>query len=95
MKGWIRFNEDQTNEALQLIDRVNTCMGLPTSDGLSLTWQDGVSAYCTLDPQSAATQFWGTIVKIDTDQMGQCLTQSELNSIIQIPTDVYVCGTNL
>jgi len=92
MKGFIKYSEDQTREALNLIERINNCLGLPTKDGLSLTWQNGVLAYCTLDTNSGSTIFWGTVVKIDTDQIGDCLTTQELNSIIQIPPYCQICG---
>lgn len=95
MKGFIKYNEDETSQAFGLIERINVCMGFPTQDGLTLTWQDGVPTYCYLDSQSASTIFWGSVVYVDTNQIGGCLTQSEIDSIIDLPNDVYLCGTNM
>jgi len=95
MKGFIKYSEDQTREALNLIEKINNCLGLPTKDGLSLTWQNGVLAYCSLDKNSGSTIFWGTVVKIDTEQLKDCLTPQQISEIIQLPDDVYICGTNM
>jgi len=89
MKGWIKF--DEIDHATNLIKSVNNCLGLPSEDRLTLTW-DVTTALCTLDPNSGATIFWGYVVKVDTDRMGQCLTSQQLSEIIQIPNDCQICG---
>lgn len=92
MKGWIKYGEQQSGDALKLIERINQHLNLPSSNGLSKTWSDGITAFCTLDSNSGATIFWGSVVKVDTDQMGDCLTQQEIESIIQIPEGCKICG---
>lgn len=86
MKGWIKYND--ITEAQSLIYNINTCMGFP--QGETLTW-DTTPSFCTVGPTSAYTEFYGYVVKIDTDQMGQCLTQEQIDSIIQIPDECKIC----
>ena len=91
MKGWIKYNEQEIQQAQDLINQINDCLGLPILG--TETW-DTPTAYCSLDSQSAATQFWGYVVKVDTEQLSSCLTPQQVDNIIQIPSDVYICGTN-
>jgi len=86
MKGWIKYNT--IAEADHLVTTINGCIGLP--EGETITW-DTPRSYCSLGPTSAYTEFYGYVVKVDTDQMGQCLTQEQLASIIEIPTDCGIC----
>jgi hypothetical protein len=87
MKGFIKYND--ITESQDLIISINSCLGLPA--GETQTW-DTTTSYCTVGPISAYTEFWGYVVKVDTDQMGQCLTQEQINSIIEIPEDCNICG---
>jgi hypothetical protein len=87
MKGFIKYND--ITESQDLISSINNCLGFP--QGETTTW-DTTTAICTVGPTSAYTEFWGYIVKVDTDQMGQCLTQEQINSIIEIPEDCNICG---
>jgi hypothetical protein len=89
MKGWIKYNEDQIAQANDLVNQINDCLSLPNDK--TSTW-DVPTAFCTLDSQSAATQFWGYVVKIDTDQLSECLTPQQLGEIIQLPEDIQICG---
>ena len=91
MKGWIKYNEQEIQQALDLITQINDCLGLP--EGETTTW-DTTTALCSLDASSAYTEFWGYVVKIDTDQLSECLTPQQIESIIQLPTVVSVCGSN-
>lgn len=91
MKGFIKYGEQELQQAEDLINQINDCLGLP--NGETTTW-DTTTAFCSLDSQSAATQFWGYVVKVDTDQLSNCLTPQQVQNIIQIPTDVYICGTS-
>lgn len=89
MKGFIKYGENEAQQALDLINQINDCLGLP--DGETTTW-DTPTAICSLDGSSAYTEFWGYVVKIDTDQLADCLTPQQLNQIIELPLDVYICG---
>lgn len=89
MKGFIKYGENEAQQALDLINQINDCLGLP--DGETTTW-DTPTAICSLDGSSAYTEFWGYVVKIDTDQLADCLTPQQLNQIIELPSDVYICG---
>jgi len=91
MKGWIKYNEEEAQQALDLINQINDCLVLPA--GETTTW-DTTTAYCSLDASSAYTEFWGYVVKIDTDQLTDCLTPQQIQNIIQLPTGISVCGTN-
>jgi hypothetical protein len=92
MKGLIKFNEDETSKCYDLINQINDCLGFPS--GETITWQESPIAYCTLDSESGSTIFWGSVIKIDTDQLSECLTPQQMDSIIQLPSDVYICGSN-
>lgn len=87
MKGWIKYNTLEETESF--IQQVNTCLNLPND--LTYTW-DLPRSYCTLGPTSGYTEFYGYVVKVDTDQMGQCLTQEQLASIIEIPSECGICA---
>lgn len=89
MKGFIKYGENEAQQALDLINQINDCLGLP--DGETTTW-DTPTAICSLDGSSAYTEFWGYVVKIDTEQLADCLTPQQLNQIIELPSDVYICG---
>lgn len=88
MKGWLKYNDFQ--QAENLIKDLDNCLGLPTSDGLTITW-DIPKSICKIDSASGATDFWGYVVKIDTDQLGDCLTDEQKAQIIQIPDDCLIC----
>jgi hypothetical protein len=92
MKGWIKYNEQEVQQALDLINQIDDCLGFPA--GETTTWQDGAIALCSLDGSSAYTEFWGYVVKVDTDQLTDCLTPQQVENIIQLPTGISVCGTN-
>lgn len=87
MKGWIKYNTEQ--QGIDLINSINSCLGFPQEG--TTTWYEAPLAMCSLSPSSASTEFWGYVVKVDTDQMGQCLTETQINSIIQIPDDINNC----
>ena len=91
MKGFIKYGEQETQQALDLINQINDCLGLPA--GETTTW-DTPTAMCSLDGSSAYTEFWGYVVKVDTEQLSECLTPQQIENIIQLPTDVSVCGSN-
>ena len=91
MKGFIKYGEQEAQQALDLINQINDCLGFPQPG--TTTW-DTPTALCSLDASSAYTQFWGYVVKIDTEQLTDCLTPQQIENIIQLPTDVSVCGTN-
>ena len=90
MKGWLKYNTEQ--EGIDLIHSINNCLGFP--QGETTTWYEAPLAMCSLSPSSGSTEFWGYVVKVDTDQMGQCLTQSQIDSIIQLPSDINNCQIN-
>jgi hypothetical protein len=89
MKGFIKYGEEE--QALDLVNQINDCLGLPV--GETITW-DTPTALCSLDASSAYTEFWGYVVKVDTQQLTDCLTPQQVENIIQLPTDISVCGTN-
>ncbi len=91
MKGYIKYNEQEILQAQDLINQINDCLGFPEPG--TDTW-DKPTAYCSLDGSSAYTEFWGYVVKIDTDQLTDCLTPQQVENIIQLPTGISVCGTN-
>jgi hypothetical protein len=91
MKGFIKYGEQEAQQALDLINQINDCLGLP--DGDTTTW-DRTTALCSLDGSSAYTEFWGYVVKIDTDQLADCLTPQQVENIIQLPEGLGVCGSN-
>lgn len=90
MKGYIKYNEDQAQQALDLIAQINDCMGFPQEG--TTTW-DYVTAYCTANIQTSGyTDFWGYVVKVDTEQLSDCLTQQQKDNIIQLPDGLGICG---
>jgi hypothetical protein len=91
MKGFIKYAEQEAQLATDLVNQINDCLGLP--DGETRTW-DTPTALCSLDASSAYTQFWGYVVKVDTEQLKDCLTPQQVENIIQLPTGIAVCGTN-
>jgi|LakMenE18May11ns_1017448.scaffolds.fasta_scaffold9810749_2 hypothetical protein len=92
MEGWIKYNEQEAQQALDLINQIDDCLRFPQPG--TETWQDGAIALCSLDASSAYTQFWGYVVKIDTEQLSDCLTPQQVDNIIQLPEGLNVCGTN-
>ena len=87
MNGYLKFNT--LSSANDFVDNINNCLGLPMGD--TETW-DEPQSFCEIDPiTSGATEFWGYVVKIKTDQMGQCMTQQQIDDIIQLPNDVLIC----
>lgn len=92
MKGFIKYGEQELQQANDLINQINDCLGLP--DGETTTW-DTTTAICSLNPTTSAyTEFWGYVVKVDTEQLSNCLTPQQEQNIIQLPSDVYICGTS-
>jgi hypothetical protein len=91
MKGYIKYNEQEAQQALDLINQINDCLGFPEPG--TTTW-DTTTAICSLDGSSAYTEFWGYVVKIDTDQLADCLTPQQVENIIQLPEELGVCGSN-
>ena len=90
MKGFIKYNEDQAQEALDLISQINDCLGLP--QGQTTTWSYA-TALCNLNPQTSGyTDFWGIVVKVDTDELSQCLTPQQIQNVIQLPEGLGICG---
>jgi hypothetical protein len=75
-------------EALDLISRINTCMGYP-SDG-TITWQDGADLICEFDLETGEKQFMGYGVMIK-DKIKQCLTEVELSEILVLPSNINTC----
>jgi hypothetical protein len=91
MKGFIKYGEQEIQQANDLINQINDCLELPA--GETTTW-DTPTAMCSLDASSAYTEFWGYVVKVDTNQLTNCLTPQQVENIIQLPTGISVCGTN-
>jgi hypothetical protein len=91
MKGWIKYNEQEVQQALDLVNQINDCLGFP--EGETTTW-DNPTALCSLDALSAYTEFWGYVVKIDTEQLRDCLTPQQVESVIQLPEGLAICGSN-
>jgi hypothetical protein len=91
MKGFIKYGEQETQQVIELINQINDCLGLPA--GETTTW-DTATALCSLDASSAYTEFWGYVIKIDTDQLSECLTPQQVESIIQLPEGLGICGSN-
>jgi hypothetical protein len=91
MKGWIKYNEQEIQQSLDLITQINDCLGLP--EGETTTW-DTTTALCSLDASSGYTEFWGYVVKIDTEQLTDCLTPQQVESVIQLPEGLGICGSN-
>lgn len=91
MKGFIKYGEQETQQVIELINQINDCLGLPA--GETTTW-DTATALCSLDASSAYTEFWGYVIKIDTDQLSDCLTPQQVESIIQLPEGLGICGSN-
>jgi hypothetical protein len=87
MKGYLLFQEFQPAE--DLINEINTCMGFP--NGQTLTWMNGPYSFCSVGPTSAYTQFEAYAVVVDTEQISQCLTQEQIDNIIQKPVDWSFC----
>ena len=72
MKGFIKYTEREIQQATDLVNQINDCLGLPADE--TITW-DTPTAMCSLDASSAYTQFWGYVVKVDTEQLTDCLTE--------------------
>lgn len=88
MTGWLKYNTEQ--EGFSLIQRIDGFMSLPK--GQTTTWQYEPLPFCSVNPQtSGQTDFWGYVIKVDTDQMGGCLSQQEIDSIIEIPNEITLC----
>lgn len=87
MEGWLKYNTEQ--EGIDLINSINNCLGLP--QGETKTWYDAPLQLCSSGSTSGYTEFWGYVVKVDTNQMGQCLSQGQIDAIIQIPEGIKNC----
>lgn len=85
--GYIKF--DTTKHAQDFINQIDDCLGFP--NGGTLTW-DEVTSICTLDiSTSGYTDFWGYVVKVNTDELNSCLTQQQKDNIIQLPDNCQRC----
>jgi hypothetical protein len=91
MKGFIKYTEREIQQATDLVNQINDCLGLPADE--TITW-DTPTAMCSLDSSSAYTQFWGYVVKVDTEQLTNCLTPQQVENIIELPPGISVCRTN-
>jgi len=85
--GWIEYSTE--TEANDLIGRINTCLGLPTPDGKTITWALPVcyqNDYEGIETESG----WFVIIH---HEVYDCLTQAEKDVIITtLPYDIS-CGT--
>lgn len=80
MEGFIIYqNIEQANS---LIRTINDCMGFP--EGETLTWQDKPYPVYSIGIDGEYNEFVGYVIKIDTLQCGQCLTEEEINLITEL-----------
>jgi hypothetical protein len=87
MKGYLLFQDFQESE--NLINEINSCMGFP--NGETTTWMNAPYSFCSVGSTSAYTQFESYAVVADTEQISQCLTQEQINNIIQKPANWSLC----
>lgn len=78
--GWLDFPSDYDAEVFN--SEIDTCMGFPTADGQTLTWAD---TRCMFDGSSYH------YLIIITDEITNCLTQEQKDSIIQIQENWIDC----
>lgn len=87
MVEYIIFLQEQ--EALDLIQKIDTCMGWP-SDGTN-TWQDGADIMCEFDLATGDKQNIGYGVMIK-DQIIDCLSEEELSEVFTLPSNINTCS---
>ncbi len=85
--GWLKSNTE--TEANLLVQQINGCLGLPTPDGLTLTW--AIPSCYQNDYEGSETESgWFVIIK---GECYDCLTQEQKDAILSsLPYDI-ACGT--
>lgn len=88
MVEYIIFLEEQ--EAIDLIDRINTCMGWPSDDG-TVTWMLAPDLMCEFDLQTGDKINIGYGIII-TDRIIDCLSEEELSEVFALPSNINTCN---
>ena len=85
--GWLKSNTEA--EANLLVQQINGCLGLPTDDGLTLTW--AIPSCLQNDYEGSETESgWFVIIK---GECYDCLTQEQKDAILpSLPYNI-ACGT--
>jgi hypothetical protein len=76
------------NEAMGLINQINTCMGWP-SDGTN-TWMIAPDYMCEFDLQTGDKIPIGYGVEIQ-NRIIDCLTPSQKNEVVILPSNINTC----
>ncbi len=87
MVEYIIFIDEQ--EAINLINKINTCMGWP-SDGTD-TWMLSPDLMCEFDLQTGDKINIGYGVII-TERIIDCLSEEELSEVFTIPSNINTCA---
>ena len=85
--GWLKY--DTETEANTFVTKINTCLGIPTAGGDTLTW-DIPTCYQNDYEGSQTESGWFVTIK---EQIDGCLTPEEQGAILpSLPYDIP-CGT--
>ena len=88
MVEYIIFLDEQ--EAIDLINRINTCMGWPDGEGTD-TWMLAPDLMCEFDLQTGDKINIGYGVII-TDRIIDCLSEEELSEVFALPSNINTCA---
>jgi hypothetical protein len=89
MNEYIIFINEQ--EAIDLINQINTCMGWP-SDGTT-TWMENPNPMCEFDLQTGDKISIGYGIII-TDRVIDCLNPTQLSEVFSLPSNINTCSWN-
>lgn len=89
MNEYIIFLQEQ--EAIDLINQINTCMGWP-NDGTN-TWMVTPDSMCEFDLQTGdkLSIGYGIIIK---DRIYNCLTEEQKLEVFVLPLNINTCVWN-
>jgi hypothetical protein len=86
MNEYIIFIDEQ--EAVDLINQINTCMGWPNDDTIS--WMSSPDNMCEFDLQTGNKLpiGYGIVIK---DRILGCLTEEQKGEVFVIPSNINTC----
>lgn len=76
-------------EAIDLIDRINLCMGWPSNG--TITWMENPDAMCEFDLTTGdkISIGFGVIIK---DRIFDCLSAQEKSEVFVLPSNINTCA---
>ena len=90
MNQYIIFINEQ--EAIDLINQINTCKGWPDNQG-NITWMIQPDSMCEFDLTTGDKLAIGYGVIID-DRIIDCLTEIQKTEILTLPSNINTCVWN-